>query len=208
MEPSAGESRIGCAAQSQRFGALHAKCAAPTTRGTGMAAPNVRKVGGYPDGRQGREEVSAQPLVEWDIQRGVLILQPASMHWPSLSLFQEQTVGCKLQTLALERAAVGEHAVLALDRDVLTVLFENEIRPPDQMTPIRYEQINSGPSCIGIEYLAGQIESAALRFRSDPHEHTECDKHRAGEEECSLVPILISSHPGNACDTQNEQEQG
>src|SRR5947208_1003504 len=111
-----------------------------------MAAPNVREVGGYLDGRQGRQEVSAQRLVECDIQRCVLIQQPASMHWPSLSLFQEQTVGSKLQAFALMRAAVGEHAVLALDRDALTVLFENEIRAADQMTPIGYEQINSGSS--------------------------------------------------------------
>src|SRR5438309_637864 len=126
-----------------------------------MAAPYVREVGGYLDGRQGREELSAQRLVERDIQRCVLILQPASTHWQPRSLFQEQTVGCKLQTLALMRAAVGERAVLALDRDALTTFLENVIRPADQLIPIRYEQISSGPSCVAIEYLVGQIESAS-----------------------------------------------
>src|SRR5581483_6806413 len=89
--------------------------------------------------------------------------------------------------------AVCEEAVLALDWDAFGTVFENIIRSADQLIAIRYEKLNSGASGIAIKHVVGRTENTASPFRGGSHEHAECDKHRAGDEECGHGRMLAKS---------------
>jgi len=61
----------------------------PATRGTGMAAPNVREVADTWMAAKVPRGFGAAAASNVD-SHCVLVLQPAPMHWPSVSLFKSR----------------------------------------------------------------------------------------------------------------------